>query len=199
MVATSPVTSGPTPIERAKEKAKTAAREGRLTDEMPVRYVIPPAADFDRADAEFLDALDLRFIARTIIEETDPDFSHIDLKNVDFAWKRKGGKDKGQAKLCDTIKQNEVAKFHGGSTWFIWLAADHCAQFVDDPVATRAIVYSQLCRIGFKYDDKTGAVTPKMNPPDVSYFFNEIHRYGPWRSALTVARNVFEQPRIPGF
>lgn len=201
MVATSPVHTGtttqPTPIEHAKEKAKTAAR-GDDKPEMPIRFVIPSDEKFEQAGAEYLGALDLRYIARKVIEETGVDLNHIDLSKVDFAWKFKGGKDKGRPKLGDVRKQDDVAKFHGGQTFFVWLAADHCRSLIDQEVATRALVYSMLARIGFEYNDQTGVITSKLNPPDVSYFYGEINHYGNWRSELTVAANVFEQNRIPG-
>lgn len=202
MVATSPVhqaePKSPTPIEAAKEKAKTAAREGkRMSDDMPVRFVIPADSEF-ATNGEYMDALDLRFIARKVIEETGADLSHIDLNTVDFVWKRKGGKDRGKPRYCIVKRQDDVAKFHGGKTWLVALSADHCREMSWNEVSTRGQMYFALAQIGFDYNEQTEETTPKLNPPDLVMFWGELQHYGPWRRELTVAKEQFRQANLPG-
>lgn len=202
MVAASPVhkttETTPTPIEAAKQKAAEANRTGGKKPELPIKFAIPTDGEFLKDKTEYLDAPDLRYIAGKVIAETSPDLSHINLEDIDFAWKLKGGKDKGKPKLFDVRKQDDVAKFHGGKTWLVWFAADHCRGITGENIATRASVYAALKRIGFTYDDKTEATTPTINPPDLVMFFGELQRYGTWRLELTVADDVFKQPRLSG-
>jgi hypothetical protein len=202
MVAASPVHQAepkvePTPIEHAQAKAKAAAKAGKDAD-MPIRFNIPKAEEFADAGVEYLAAPDLRYIAKKVIEETGEDLSHIDLAHVDFAWKLKGGKQNGKARYGQCRKQDDVAKFHGGNTWLIWLAADHCLFMASNPTACKALVYHELAHIGFAYNEQSGETVPKINPHDVEMFYGEVRHFGLWRLDLTVAEDVFKQARIPG-
>lgn len=188
----------PTPADNARAKAKAAAKDGGSKNDMPLRFNIPASEEFDEAENEYLPAPDLRFIAKKVIEQTGEPLSHVDLSDVDFAWKRKGGKKFGRATFGACVKQNDIAKLHGGHTWLIWLAADNCEPFVKDENATKAAVFHELRHIGFVYDDKTGESKPTVNPHDVEMFYDEVQIFGPWKIDLTVARNVFEQLRMSG-
>lgn len=196
MVATSPV-SQPTPIEAAQAKAREAARTGS-SKELPIKFNIPTAEQFDEAECEYLDASDIAYVARRVVAEVGAPFSHIDLADVDFAWKRKGGKQNGKPRLGACVKQNDIAKLHGGRTWLIWLAADNCAVIAGNETSCRAVVDHELSHIGFEYSEQTGDTVPKLNPHDVEMFWGEYQRYGAWRLDLTVAENVFRQTRMPG-
>lgn len=201
MVATSPVHQAepkpPTPIDAAKEKAKTAAREGKK-DDMPAVYSIPSDSAFFEAKAEYLFGFDLVRIAKMVIAETGADLSHIDLADVDFVWKRKGGKDRGKPRYCIVKRQDDVAKYHGGATWLVALAADHCREMSWNEVSTRGQMYFALAQIGFDYNEQTEETTPKLNPPDLVMFWGELQHYGPWRRELTVAKEQFRQANLPG-
>lgn len=200
MVATSPVhtpESTPTPIEAAQAKAREAARAGGKSS-LPIRFNIPSAEEFDEAECEYLPGPDISYVARRVLEDVGAAFTHIDLADVDFAWKRKGGKKNGKPKLGECVKQNDIAKLHGARTWLIWLAADNCASLAGNEISCRAVVDHELSHIGFEYSEQTGDTVPKINPHDVEMFWGEYQRYGPWRLDLTVAENVFRQQRMPG-
>jgi hypothetical protein len=163
-----------------------------------LRFNIPKSEEFDEAQCEYLPAIDLRLIAKKVIESTGEPLSHVDLADVDFAWKRKGGKKNGNPTFGACVKQNDIAKLHGGKTWLIWMAADNCEPFQGNENQVKAAMFHELRHIGFVYDDKTGESKPTLNGHDVEFFYDEIQLFGPWKIDLKVADQVFTQSRIPG-
>ena len=111
---------------------------------------------------------------------------------LDVLWKREGGKSRGHEVWSKTsLATSGILGFYSPADVVIWVAADHLAKRKADNKLFEALLFGELCRIGF--DDN---LKPVLNPPDFAGFKRELEHYGLWRQDLEGAAEAFEQARM---
>lgn len=169
----------------------------------------PYEAQFNERD--FLPAPGLRRAATTLIMR-DNRLRHLTGVHIEYLWKRRGGRSRGQDKIGECAMPaglskhawNQMAIARSGSNnervvFVVWLAADHLETFT--PVQVEASLYRQLLKTT---TDERDHSEYKLRAPDFVGFVAEIERYGLWNQSLVAAAPAFKaadegvtQPGLP--
>lgn len=127
---------------------------------------------------DFIAAPDLEAIGKRLIAECG-EFDFLRELDLDFRWKREGGKDKNRLKFGACVKPSGLLRHYSDLHFIVWAAADHCRDAVFNARQIEALVYHELCHPG---ESDKGALV--MVGHDFEGFTGELERYGPWQAAL---------------
>lgn len=127
---------------------------------------------------DFIDAPDLEAIGKKLIAECG-EFGFLRDLDVDFRWKREGGKSGNRLKFGACIKPSGLLKHYSDLHFIVWAAADHCRLALFDARQIEALVYHELSHPG--ENDKGGLI---LVGHDFEGFTGELERYGPWQASL---------------
>jgi hypothetical protein len=151
-----------------------------------------PIPDDERfAGQAYLDAPALAAIARELIESKSR-FSHLRQFRIDYLWKRKGGKAKGQTIRGGCRLGSDLIGFYSDVQFVIWLAADVCREKRYTRHEIEAALHHELMHAGVH--DVTGV--PVIWPHDFEGFVAELDEYGDWTIELQNAKHAFRQMRL---
>jgi hypothetical protein len=137
----------------------------------------------------------LQKVGKALIKDC-PELGHLAPFRFKFAWKRKGGQEKGQPRLGGVVRGNAVLRELGSTDFVVWLAADHCRDFSVTDRQRDANLFHQLSHCSVDEQGK-----PFISGHDFEGFESEVHRYGAWsvnlqRSAPVLLASL--QPTLPG-
>jgi hypothetical protein len=159
----------------------------------PADLKVPKSDQFD-SDG-WADSTALHKRALLLIERHPDDLEHLETMTLGFLWKLKGGKSRGRPVLGRCVKPDPLLKHFSGSTFLIWLAADHvlAARYRDREI--EALLFRQLLAAGVAEPDEDtgrgGGAT--LVPPDVEAYAAELRVYGLWEAKLKAAAVAFRQ------
>lgn len=125
-----------------------------------------------------------------------PELGHLAPFRFRFAWKRKGGNEKGEPRLGGIVRGNAVLRELGNTDFVVWLAADHCRDFTLTEKQRDANLFHQFSHCSVDEQGK-----PFISGHDFEGFEQEIVRYGAWSTNLQRATPVLLeslQPKLPG-
>lgn len=150
------------------------------------RYPVPTAGRFT---AETLDGHDLAQIAAKLIGMR-PTLKHLGDVEIDYLWKKNGGKKAGAAVLGNCQRVSGIWGHYTEAKWSIWLAADNCEFLTNWQI--EACLCHQLLHAG---EGEGGE--PAMIGHDFEGFAKELEWYGCWTEGLTVAGRALGQLQLP--
>lgn len=146
---------------------------------------------------DFLDAPEVRDIARQLIDAYPSRFGVIRNLRMVYYWKRDGGKSEGKPvygkcvkvpPLARALSVEEDADEKIPADFVIWLAADHINAALFSRFQLEALIYHELCHVDVSEKGK-----PALLPHDFEGFKSEILEYGDWKEDLQHARDAFTQ------
>lgn len=145
---------------------ETLTRAYPPTDRGP--WQAPLEADFEEEDTDFLAAPGLHNLADTLIDTFEVDLAGASFRrsSITYFWKKEGGDKMGKCQKATGL----VRYLSSGSTYVIWLAADHCRGFSLDQ--TKALLYHELRHI-----HPEGGIRKH----EIEAFAGEIEHFGIWR------------------
>lgn len=163
----------------------------------------PSTAAF--GDADFLPSPALAFLASKIIEKY-AEFEQLHGIRIAYDFKKKGGRTGGSDKIGQCTKASGLLRAHGDAQFYVWLAADHVANYAFSFDQVRAALYHELSHIQFQEDDSEDAAEDagewRIVAHDFEGFTGEMERYGLWRSDLrrmVQTTDNLKQSGLPGF
>lgn len=162
-----------------------------LTDGKPdERASVPNDLMFD---GEFMTAQRIQEIADALIEKRY-ELEHLQDVDIDYWWKKKGGKAGGQP----TFGKIQLAKgllghYADHARYILWIAADHCLESKITNWQLEALVFSKL--LATTYDEEEGVFG--VRPPEFTGFVAELDRYGAWQPGLVKMARQAQQMRFP--
>jgi hypothetical protein len=180
-----------TPSRPVKLIGGSADEQARV-DDRP--YQLPSESDFFSQD--YLPAPQIQAIAETLIGQW-PELATLEDVQIDYLWKKKGGKSGGVLTRGKCSKASGFAAFYSEKEFIIWIGVDNCRATMISRSEMIALVYHELKHIGIDEDEKTGDPIYFVRPHEVEMFHDEVIRYGLWKPALVNADETFAQLRLP--
>lgn len=159
-------------------------------------YPVPSNTSFQGEDGvfyDFIDAPDLKKIARKLINKHTARFAHCELRPIIYLWKNRGGKTRGKRNIGKCQKASGLVKYFGDCEFVIWLAADVCRDYQMFNIQIEAALYYYMSHT--EWDAEKGKVF--QVGPDFEGFSSEIENYGLWRKDLRIAEKSFKQLGLP--
>lgn len=176
----------------------SAIRKSLITGGEPEeRYPVPKVDDFRDEDdprfvRDFIKGTDIRPIAQALIKERKC-FEKIRFTDIDYAWKREGGRSGGKPVLGKCIKLSGTAKYYaGGPEFLIWLSADWMLALTLTRFQVEAIIFHELKHATTKIND-LGEKVPSILPHDWEGFYDEIRYYGPYLEDIKYIGKAFQR------
>lgn len=163
-----------------------------VLDDSP--FPIPDAKQFEDNGLEFLEASDIARVAYRVMESKPLYFTHAANLDIQYLWKRTGGKDGGRTKLGACQKPSGLLRYFAGVDFIIWIGADTCRDAQLTHQQMEALVFHELLHVSLDDNDK-----PMVRPHDFEGFAAEITEYGFWRPdvkniANAVQGRLFDDP-----
>lgn len=155
----------------------------------PMGVGAPAEGAFD--DTDFIDAPELARIADGLIERHNRFMAHNGL-NIAYLWKAKGGKTNGSLTLGKCQKPSGLLAYYSEVDFVIWLASDHIRDLMLSPKQIEALIYHELCHIGFNNEAE-----PELRNHDWAGFVAEIEEYGLYLDDMRRVGKAVEQLRLP--
>lgn len=141
----------------------------------------------DGEEAAFIDAPDLRRIARHLI---DHKLKFIENLEITYLWRAAGGKHQGRAVFGKCVRPTGLADFALECDLVILVAADHARTYRFTAYQMEALLYHELLHAGVS--EKGGAI---LHGHDLEVFRLEIEEYGLWHPDLESAKRII-QPQL---
>ncbi len=164
---------------------------GALAPEDP--YPVPPHIAFEDADTgrswEYMDAEDLQQLGDDLIAEFPIHLGQADDWDIEYVWRAKGTKAKGQNRLGYVKRVSGELAYYAPHDFLVVVAADFCTELGFTFHQMRALMFHELMHVG------TNEAEPSLHPHDAEVFFAELKEFGAWRADL---RPLFEQVPLPG-
>lgn len=183
-------------IERRNRKTEPGSLPG-----FPPSIERPFDSDFERDQVEYIVSPSMENLGRWLIKNKRG-LRHLDGPTIEYLWKAKGGKSGGKSVLGKCAKTPPLVQAHKYSTFTIWLAHDHCKEFLLTDLQLEALLYHELCHAVIEEveNEQTGDVSfkPTILAHDLEMFHSEVEEYGLWTAELVQAKAVFQQ-ELPGF
>lgn len=149
--------------------------------------------DDKNRELDYLIAPELARMGRLLIAHYEDDFACLEETEIDYFWKRKGGKSGGNDVLGKCVKVTGPLKFYSQKDFLIWLAADNC--YHANYFQLTATVFHELKHAGKSIaEDKT-----ELIGHDFEGFNREIEVFGSWRNNAFAMQKAFEkafQPKL---
>ncbi len=157
---------------------------------VPDQSIALVAPIFAADSPKWMQSTDLESVADDIITRYNMDAKQF---RVGYCWKKNGGKRGGKPILGKTTRASGQSGFLAGVDVMIWLAADHLNGLAPDVV--EAVLHHELLHIG--EDEDTGELI--IIEHDFTGFVLELDRYGAYTLDLAIAKQAFEQARLPEY
>lgn len=163
-------------------------------------YPMPADNDFiylpDRIDAvpvenEYLLSSPIESLSLRLIEEC---VEFEDLRgtvNIQYFWKREGGKKDGKYTFGKCVKTSGFTRFYSQAHFLIWLAYDHCRLFNFTRYMVEALAFHELKHARMKASD--AGLIAALRPHDQELFTDEYKRFGAWRPDLLLLEQAVQQ------
>lgn len=140
---------------------------------------VPQQHEFSGDDG-YIDANDLGDLADVLIKRHPVLFGHLTNVHIDYLWKKKGGKSKGQFIYGKTQKVPPLLGHYTSYDYIITLSADYLYGATSKNV--EAVLFHELCHVQFNDDEEEQEVA--LVGHDVEGFVEEVKIYGAWRKSL---------------
>lgn len=164
-------------------------------DNAPEQPAVQGAIKIPFFERDYHAAPQLEKIMIELIQEF-PELRHLKDFEITVLWKREGGKAQGVPKMASAAAAAGLSKWYSASDFIIWVAADHTSEAKYTPHAFRALLYHELRHCGVRVNDQTDETSPAIVPHEFEGFFDEIDRFGIWRSELGSLKTRFTQERL---
>lgn len=146
-----------------------------------------PGEFFDDKKGKELDYLlsaEIANIATNLIQTYSEDFDRLNMVDIDYFWKRKGGETHGRRVLGKCVKVSGPLKFYSKKDFIIWLAADHCFRF--DLYQLTAVTFHELLHAHYTND-------AELRGHDLEVFGREIEVFGDWKGDIAAIRKSYKK------
>lgn len=153
---------------------------------------VTPPGELAFEEVDYLDAPDLAQLARKLIDRHQR-FTPLTGVTILYCWKAKGGESGGNATLGMCQKAGGLLRHYAETDFVIWLAADHIRERELSSRQIEAILFHELCHIGFH--PKTAK--PIIRNHDWAGFRAEIDEYGLYLDDIRAMGKAIQQ-QLPG-
>jgi hypothetical protein len=175
------------------------AVSGTVSPNPHSRPYVPPDESF-ADDDDFQKAPEIQTIGDALIVRWD-ELSHLQDANIEYRWKRSGGKSHGNLTYGKCVKLSGLARHFAGSDFVVWVAADHLRESGWITYQLEALVYHELCHIAVEVnEDETspdyGEEKLVIRGHDRELFVDELRRYGAWDQPLQRIGETYRQLAI---
>lgn len=146
-----------------------------------------PGEFFDEKTGKELDFLlsaEIANIAQNLIESYTEDFDRLNMVEIDYFWKRKGGETSGRRVLGKCVKVTGPLKYYSKKDFIIWIAADHCFRF--NLYQLTAVTFHELLHAHYTND-------AELRGHDLEVFGREIEVFGDWKGDIAAIRNSYKK------
>lgn len=137
-------------------------------------------------EVDYLLSPDIAGIANNLIQTYEEDFARLNMVEIDYFWKRKGGETNGRRVLGKCVKVSGPLKYYSKKHFLIWLAADHCFRF--DLYQLTAVTFHELLHAHYTND-------AELRGHDLEVFGREIEVFGDWKSDIAAVRQSYEKSK----
>lgn len=168
-----------------------------LRPDRPVMmYPVPPDTRFDEDEegAQYMTAGEMKKLAGMLIEAY-PELAHIKGARVEYLWRRKGTKNKGQLVYGTCARVTGREEFLTDNDFAITLAANWCTGLSYYEI--EALLYHELCHIGQEIEEESGEAKTVLVGHEFEGFTSEMNRYGLWRPALKIMAQKAQGIQLP--
>ncbi len=142
---------------------------------------------------DFLISSVISQIGNSLINNYEEDFDRLNMVEIDYFWKRKGGESNGRRILGKCVKVTGALKYYSQKDFLIWLAADHCFRL--DLYQLTAVTFHELLHAHYMND-------AELRGHDLEVFGREIEVFGDWKSDIAMIRKAYKnspaQPALFG-
>ena len=172
---------------------------GYVSKDPVSRPFVPPDESFADGD-DFQKAPEIQKIGDALVVRW-PELRHLQDANIEYRWKRAGGKSGGNATYGKCVKLSGLAKHFAGADFVVWIAADHLRESGWRTYQLEALTYHELKHIKLEVnEDETspnyGEEKLVIVGHDRELFVDELKRYGAWELALQVIGEQYRQLAI---
>lgn len=125
-----------------------------------------------KAEQEVLD------MVRDLVGQNHPDLALV-VDEIAVVFKEKGGETGGRANLGKAAKASPLIGVLGDTNYrfILTLGADHWLELTSRQ--RKALLDHLLCAC--RVEDEDGELKCHIAPPDVSFYWDELDRWGDWR------------------
>ncbi len=143
-------------------------------------YPVPEDKEFEKSESGFISAPRLEFLASQLIALYGEKFDHLSRLKIRYAWKRKGGVTRGQAKFGQVQAITGAAQFVSGEQveYLVWLGADNVRDNKFTEYQVEALLFHELCHFGFVDGELL------LVGHDFEGFSDELRHYGLWNQSI---------------
>lgn len=181
------------PVDEASGVAAAA-----WDDDRPVPgSTLAPPGKYDFGGRDFLEAPAVADLGDELIRR------HEELRDlaefeIAYLWKKKGGSPKGRPRWGYAQRLSGVAAHYASCELLVVIAADHLWALAEfgQPVNLEALVYHELKHFRVE-EDEDGGREVVLRGHEVEMFYDEVRRYGLWKSDLVAASRTFKQLALP--
>ncbi len=156
-------------------------------------FSIPREGQFESEQTDILQAPELKEIGEKLIAYFSKDFDSLNIAEIVYLWKKKGGNSGGKERLGYCKKPSGELKFFAEADFLVVLGADNCEGLNRYQITAR--LFHELKHAGYNSEKGTFEIINH----DWEGFGREVEIFGDWESDIGKMRRAFarsEQPNL---